>query len=176
MLWKLLAAPRWIVGGTAALIVFLGYSIGFKLTKDLSWTHAVVIGAAGAVVVFLAVVTGLTLRRRELRAVEVDQLSPVQQEEAYRSARRGAMHPEPEVQAAALRIANHWVRGGGRQRLLLVVAAVLVAVAAVANLATGNVSSGVFGVITVIALGVLVRQWVLTRRRAAELVRASDES
>jgi hypothetical protein len=174
MFWKLLAAPRWIVGGSAALIVFVGYSIGFKLTKDLSWTGALAIGAAGAVVVFLAAVVGLSLRRRELRAVGADRLTPVQQAEAYRAAQRGEVHPDPEIRAAALRIADHRVRRGARQRRFLAGLAVFSAATAVVNLLAGNVSSAVVGFVSVVAVGVAVRQLTTARRRAAELVRASD--
>lgn len=176
MYWKLLAAPRWIVGGSAALIVFVGYSIAFKLTKDLSWTSALLIGAAGALVVFLATVAGLSLRLRELRAVEADQLAPGQQAEAYRAAQRGEVHPDPVIRAAALRIANHRVTGGVRQRRVLVGVGVLAAVSAVVNLLAGNASSAVAGFVGVVAFGVLARQLTTARRRAVELVRASDRT
>jgi hypothetical protein len=177
MFWKLLAAPRWIVVGSAALIVFVGYSLGFKLTKEqLSWTGALLIGAAGAVVVGLALAAGLTLRAREVRAVGADQLSPGQQAEAYRAAQLGQVHPDPDIRAAALRIADHRVKAGTRQRVLFVVAGVLVTASAVLNLLTGHVSSAVIGFVGVVALLVAIRQVTVARRRAVELVSASDET
>ncbi|WP_344167272.1 hypothetical protein [Kribbella lupini] len=103
-----------------------------------------------------------------------DQLSPDQQAKAYRAAQRGEVHPDPVIRAAALRIASHRVTGAVRQRRFLVVVGVLVALSAVVNLLAGNVSSAVAGFVGAGAFGVVLRQWATARRRAAELVRASD--
>ncbi|MGC4943463.1 hypothetical protein [Kribbella sp. DT2] len=174
MFWKLLAAPRWIVGGSLALVVFVGYSIGFKLTKEqLSWPEALLIGALGGVVVAVAVVLGLTMRRRELKAVGVDRLSPGQQAKAYRAAQKGQIDADPEIRAATLRIAEYRVKGGSRQKTLLVVAAVLVGASAVINLTAGSGRSAVLGLVVVAALVVLVVQLRTARRRAAELLNAA---
>jgi hypothetical protein len=177
MFWNLLAAPRWIVGGSAALIVFVGYSLGFKLTKEeLSWTSALVIGAAGAVTVFLATVMGLSLRRRELRAVGGDRLSPARQAEAYRAVQRGESHPDPEIREVVLRIAEHRVQGARRQRTLVIVAGGLLVVSTVLQVVGGSFVRGAVSFIGVIAFGFLLWQLKTARRRAAELLRASAGS
>lgn len=177
MFWNLLAAPRWIVGGSAALIIFVGYSLGFKLTKEeLSWTSALVIGAAGAVTVFLATVTGLSLRRRELRAVGADRLSPARQAEAYRAVQRGESHSDPEIREVVLRIAEHRLQGARRRRTLVIIAGGLLLVSTVLQMVGGSFVRAAVSSIGVIAFGFLLWQLKTARRRAAELLSASAES
>ncbi|GAB3829991.1 hypothetical protein GCM10028799_56730 [Kribbella italica] len=157
-----------------ALVVFVGYSIGFKLTKEqLSWPEALLIGALGGVVVAVAVVLGLTMRQRELRAVGADRLSPGQQAKAYRAAQRGRVDADPEIRAAALRIAEYRVKGGSRQDRLFVVGAVLLATSAVINLTAGKLSSAIIALVGVAGFVVLLAQLKTARRRAAELVNAA---
>ena len=175
MFWKLLAVPRWIVAGSAALVVFVGYSIGFKLTKDLSWTRALVVGAGGAVTVFLATFVGLSLRQRELRAVGAGQLPPVRQAEAYRAAQRGHIHSDPEIRAVVLRIANHRLKGARRHRGFVLVAGALLAVSAALYLVDGRVVSATVSFVGVAAFGFLLWQMRTVQRRSAELVNATGE-
>ncbi|MEV6287479.1 hypothetical protein [Kribbella sp. NPDC051770] len=156
-----------------ALIAFTGYSIAFKLTKDLSWTAALLIGAAGAAVVFLAVFVGLTLRRRDLRAVGADELSPRQQLKAYRAVQRGRLDPDPALREVTLRIADRRLKGFQRHRLLVIITAALLAVSAVLSILDGRMVGAAITLAGAAgAVGLLVQARIL-KKRAAQLLAAA---
>jgi hypothetical protein len=169
----LLTAPRWKIASSAGLLVFVGYGLGFKLIKEVSWSYALVMAAAGAVTAYVTSVSVLGRMRREVKKVGADHLSPARQVEAYRAVQRGHTHPDPEIRAAAVRIAGHRLKEGPRARKLFLAAGVLLAASTVVNAVDGDVGSVVITSIGLISCGVTLWQLRTARRRAAGLVHGS---
>jgi hypothetical protein len=173
MLRILLTTPRWKFASCAGLLVFVGYGVGFKLIKEVSWSYALVIAAVGAVAAYVASVLALGGIRREAKRVGVDHLSPAHQVAAYQAVQRGHTHPDPEIRAAAVRIAGHRLKEGPRARKLFLAAGVLLAALTVINAAAGDVGSVVITSIGLIGAGVTLWLSRTSQRRAAGLVHGS---
>jgi hypothetical protein len=173
MLRILLTTPRWKIASSAGLLVFVGYGVGFKLIKEVSWSYALVIAAAGAVAAYVACVLALGGIRREVKTAGADHLSPADQVEAYRAVQRGHTHPDPEIRAAAVRIARHQLRNGPRTRMLFLAAGVFLAASTVANVVDGGVGSVVVTSIALVSCGAALWQLRTAQRRAAGLVQGS---
>ncbi|WP_432947973.1 hypothetical protein ACQPXM_12425 [Kribbella sp. CA-253562] len=169
----LLTAPRWKIASSAGLLVFVGYGIGFKLVKEVSWFYALVIAAVGAVTAYVVSVLVLGRMRRELKTVGADHLAPAHQVEAYQAVQRGRIHPDPEIRAAAVRIAEHRLKEAPRSRKLFLAAGVLLAASTVVNAVAGNMGSVVINSIGLIASGVTLWQLRTAQRRVAGLVHGS---
>ncbi|ONI76481.1 hypothetical protein BWI15_04000 [Kribbella sp. ALI-6-A] len=169
----LLTAPRWKLASSAGLLVFVGYGAGFKLVKEVSWSYALVIAATGAVAAYVASTLALGGIRREVKRVGADHLSPAHQVEAYQAVQRGHTHPDPEIRAAAMRIAEHRLKQGPQSRKLFLAAGVLLAALTVINAVAGDVGSVVITSIGLIGAGVALWQLRTAQRRAAGLVHGS---
>jgi hypothetical protein len=104
-----LTAPRWILplmtGLPAALVVVLFVGI----VTPAPWPAAVVCGML-AVALVGSVTERWSRGRRALAASAAGNLSVDQQVVAFLAARSGPVPADPEVRAAALRIADHYLK------------------------------------------------------------------
>jgi hypothetical protein len=108
------AAPKWVV----ALIAGTGFGAGmgiFIRNDGSSWTETVVSGLILGVAFGIPMAFWFDKEQREMRAVEGD-IPTEKLKSAHRAAQSGPIPEDPEVRAAARRIATHQLREYGQIR------------------------------------------------------------
>ncbi|MFI6833732.1 hypothetical protein ACIBG5_41930 [Kribbella sp. NPDC050241] len=109
---NLSAAPKWVV----ALIMGTGFGAGmgiFIKNDGSSWAETLVSGLILSVAFGIPMAFLFDKEQRQMRAVAGD-IPTETWKSAYRAAASGPIPEDPEVRAAALRIATHQLRQDGQ--------------------------------------------------------------
>ncbi|WBQ03068.1 hypothetical protein [Kribbella sp. CA-293567] len=168
-----LHASPWI----PAVIAGAGFEVMFGILTVISglelWAGAVILALAGGVLLSTAV--GLAVWRAQRRfAPDIAGMSRESATLAYRVAQRGQAPADPEVRAAALRIAERNLASAGQTRLGLTIALACTLPGVVLVVLKGESGLGaVAAVAVVVGIGFAVAIPRQLRRRV-EALRAAD--
>jgi hypothetical protein len=148
----LLTSPRWALGLFGGLAFAVLSAVFVRATGSTSWPAAVLRSLlTGA---FFGVIVSFTLnrQRRQLRAAAGD-LPADQLTTAYRAAARGPVPADPQIRAAAVRIAQSRLATVRRVRVLMSLAAAFMLATAVVNALAGNLWLSILSVTSVVVWG-----------------------
>jgi hypothetical protein len=168
-------APRWVAGVVTGIPFGAAMGVYTKIDGPTSWTAAIV----GGLITGVAFGTGMALwldrQRRELRAAAGD-LPAGKLMAARRAAHRGPVPIDPEIRAAARRIATRQLDRFLRTRKLFIAVMALAVVVGVGMALTGSP----WRLLYALGAGALLidqRYWPQRlRRRIALLSEATDET
>ncbi|MFC5264777.1 hypothetical protein ACFPJ1_21905 [Kribbella qitaiheensis] len=165
----LLTAPGWLVGLSSGLILGTGFAAVTRYADPrASWLAAAIVGVVVGVLSGAALAFAACRQRRELRVAAGD-LPPAQLLDAYRAAVRGPVPVDPQIRAAAARVARRRIETARQTRILTVAAAILLAVGAVLNTLTGKYGLAVWLACAALANGAVVYEIKRLRRRLERL-------
>jgi hypothetical protein len=165
----LLTAPRRMVGLFSGLIFGIGSAVFARvIDPPTSWPVTAVIGVATGVLFGGAMAFTLGRQRRALRTAAGD-LPPAQLSAAYRAAAWGPIPADPQIRAAAARVAQSRIEAVRRARILFAAGLFLLSAGAVVNVLAGNYGTAVLNVAAVLVLGSELYQLRRLPRRVESL-------
>jgi Flp pilus assembly protein TadB len=166
--------PRWVLGVVTGVLFGVATGVYFKMYAP-TWTAAILRGLGVAAVFGATMAFSLYRERRDMRAV-VGELPANKFKAAYRAAERGPVPTDPEIRAAARRIATQELARHLRGRTFVIVGSAFALVASVGLAVIGSpwqlLYAPVVGVL-------LVVQWYWSqrlRRRIALLSEATEQT
>jgi hypothetical protein len=135
----LLTSPPWAVGLVSGLIFGAGFAAVTRFTAPPPVSEQVVAiaGVVAGVLVGGAVAYAGVRRQRDVRAAAGD-LSPAQQLDAYRAAVGGQVPADPQIRAAAVRIAQRRIEELRQFCIVSVLLVALLLFGVVVNLTAGD--------------------------------------
>ena len=168
-------APRWVLGVVTGVPFGAATGVYTTIDEPTSWTEAIVAGLIVGVIFGAAMAYSLDQRRREVRAA-AGELPANKVKVARRAAHRGPVPTDPEIRAAARRIAIQLLDRFFRGRKLSIAVMALVVVFGVGMALTGSPWRLLYALGAVTAL-INQRYWpIRIRRRIALLSEATDET
>ena len=164
----LLTAPRWILGlGTGllfgGLFGFFGWVFG-----AMSGPEPVIAGVVCGLLFGGSMVIMRERQQRQLRTA-AGELPPDQLRAADRAASRGAVPTDPQVRAAAARVAQSRLDSMLRLRVIVIVGIVLLIASTVLNAIDGEIWSTIITCLGVLTMANLLYEIKRLRRRVGEL-------
>jgi hypothetical protein len=167
-----LTAPLPVVAAVVGIPSAIVMALVFKIVDRSGWGETLIFSAGFGVLAAGAVVFGLRLRRRMLRAVVGDS-STADLVKASRAAISGPVPADPETRAAALAIASRQLASIVRFRIGFIVGAALILVSMVGRFATGDRWSVLWSVPVVLVLGA---QFLYMPKRLRDRIRLLGNS
>lgn len=166
-------APKWVVAVIAG--TFFGTFMGIFIKSDGSrWTETIISALVLGVAFGIPAGFWFDKQRRQMRAAEGD-LPTDQLKSAHRAAERGPIPEDPEVRAAALRIATHHLQQLQQTPRLVAIGMpiVLLIVSAIGSMT----DSPWYLILAVVPVFILVSQLTLPKRiqRRIELLSKPTE-
>jgi hypothetical protein len=128
-------APRWVLGTVTGIPFGAATGVYTTIDEPTSWTEAIVAGLIAGVIFGATMAYSLDQRRREVRAAAGD--LPANKFRS-RAAARGPVPTDPEIRAAARRIATQQLDRFFRGRKLSIAAMALAVVFGVGMALTGS--------------------------------------
>jgi uncharacterized membrane protein YraQ (UPF0718 family) len=165
----LLTAPRWAVGLYSGLFFGIGIAVVTRsFDQPTSWLVAAVTGVVTGVLIGAVMAFTIGVQRRDLRAAAGD-LPAAQLLDAYRAAVRGPIPADPQVRAAAARVAQRLIHAVRQTWILSSALAILLVVGAVMNTTTGEYGLAAMLAAAALANATEVYQLKRLRRRVERL-------